>query len=119
MQEHELRLGITDVQLRLTPLEEVFTAVARQAEVQHAQETKETTELVISEGNVLQVCYCSKCSTAQHNLARWHLAKQGSTAGLYMGVSRKLPMCVFLIVGMQTDAATFSHMNHTCTASLT
>lgn len=56
LQERKLQLGITDVQLRLTPLEEVFTAVARQAEVQHAQQTKETTELVLAEGNVLQVC---------------------------------------------------------------
>ena len=58
LQEHKLQLGITDVQLRLTPLEEVFTAVACQAEVQHAQQTKEATELVLAEGNVLQVCCC-------------------------------------------------------------
>ena len=55
LQEVKLQLGIADVQLRLTPLEEVFTAVAHQAELQHAQHTKETTELVLDEGNTVQV----------------------------------------------------------------
>lgn len=42
LQEHKVTLGIIDVQLRLTPLEEVFTAVASQAEVlQHAPQTNE------------------------------------------------------------------------------
>lgn len=41
LQEHKVQLGITDVQLRLTPLEEVFTTVASQAEV--PQQTNEAT----------------------------------------------------------------------------
>lgn len=66
LQASKLQLDITDVQLRLTPLEEVFTAVARQAEVQHAQHTKHTTELVLGEGNTLQVIrqLISECSHA-------------------------------------------------------
>lgn len=37
LQASKLQLGVADVQLRLTPLEEVFSAVVRQAEVQHTQ----------------------------------------------------------------------------------
>ena len=48
-------LHIEDVQLRLTPLEEVFMAVAREAEIKHAQHMHETTELMLNGGTVLQV----------------------------------------------------------------
>ncbi len=47
-------LHIGDVQLRLTPLEEVFMAVAREAEIKHAEHMHETTELMLNGGTVLQ-----------------------------------------------------------------
>ena len=37
LKAHAGRLGVADVQLRLTPLEEVFLTVARKAEHEHAQ----------------------------------------------------------------------------------
>ena len=73
LQEREQQLGIGDVQLRLTPLEEVFMAVARQAEVQHAQQAKANTQLVMEDGTTLQVSNCIqnvkswlKCHDIQH-----------------------------------------------------
>ena len=39
-QAHKLELGVVDVQLRLTPLEEVFLNVTRKAELAHAQVRK-------------------------------------------------------------------------------
>jgi len=48
-------LHIGDVQLRLTPLEEVFMTVAREAEIKHAQHMHETTELILNGGTVLEV----------------------------------------------------------------
>ncbi|KAI3423876.1 hypothetical protein D9Q98_009710 [Chlorella vulgaris] len=44
-------LGVADVQLRLTPLEEVFLAVARKAELEHAQlEGRRETLALVEEG---------------------------------------------------------------------
>ena len=37
LQGHAHELGVADVQLRLTPLEEVFLNVSRKAELEHAQ----------------------------------------------------------------------------------
>jgi hypothetical protein len=37
LQAHADSLGVADVQLRLTPLEEVFLTVTRKAELEHAQ----------------------------------------------------------------------------------
>ena len=37
MQANQAVLGVGDLQLRLTPLEEVFLNVARKAELEHAQ----------------------------------------------------------------------------------
>jgi hypothetical protein len=34
---HASELGVVDVQLRLTPLEEVFLNISRKAELEHAQ----------------------------------------------------------------------------------
>ncbi len=54
IQEKKDMLHIGDVQLRLTPLEEVFMAVAREAEMKHAEHMHQTTELVLNGGTVLQ-----------------------------------------------------------------
>lgn len=54
IQEEKDLLHIGDVQLRLTPLEEVFMAVAREAEIKHAEHMHETTELMLNGGTVLQ-----------------------------------------------------------------
>ena len=48
-------MPIGDVQLRLTPLDEVFMAVTREAEIKHAQQTRQTTELKLDETATLQV----------------------------------------------------------------
>lgn len=55
MQEVKDTLHTGDVQLRMTPLEEVFMAVARQAEIAHALRNQETTQLVLQDGVMLQV----------------------------------------------------------------
>ena len=55
LQENKARLHVGDVQLRQTPLEEVFMAVAQQAETEHAQRSQETAQLHLEEGEVLQV----------------------------------------------------------------
>ncbi|DBA85756.1 TPA: hypothetical protein ACH3X1_005317 [Trebouxia sp. C0004] len=55
IKEEKDMLYIGDVQLRLTPLEEVFMAVAHEAEVKHAQHMHETTELMLNGGIALQV----------------------------------------------------------------
>ena len=55
VQEDRGRLPIGDVQLRLTPLEEVFMAVTREAEIKHAQQTRQTTELKLDNTATLQV----------------------------------------------------------------
>ena len=39
LQAHSWEMGIADVQLRLTPLEEVFLTISRKAELEHAQVT--------------------------------------------------------------------------------
>ncbi|DBB06884.1 TPA: hypothetical protein ACH3X3_009543 [Trebouxia sp. C0006] len=54
IKEEKDLLHIGDVQLRLTPLEEVFMAVAREAEIKHAEHMHETTELMLNGGTVLQ-----------------------------------------------------------------
>ena len=54
IQEEKDLLHIGDVQLRLTPLEEVVMAVAREAEIKHAEHMHETTELMLNGGTVLQ-----------------------------------------------------------------
>ena len=54
IQEEKDLLHIGDVQLRLTPLEEVFMAVAHEAEIKHAQHMHETTELMLDGGTLLQ-----------------------------------------------------------------
>ena len=54
IQEEKDLLHIGDVQLRLTPLEEVFMAVAREAEIKHAEHMHETIELMLNGGPVLQ-----------------------------------------------------------------
>ena len=55
LQENKDRLHIGDVQLRQTPLEEVFMAVAQQAETEHAQRAMETSQLHLQDGKLLQV----------------------------------------------------------------
>ncbi|KAL3149709.1 hypothetical protein ABBQ38_013538 [Trebouxia sp. C0009 RCD-2024] len=79
---NKLQLGITDVQLRLTPLEEVFSAVVRQAEVQHAQYIKQTVELVLGEGTTLQVV--NRIVAAQYNHAPLTCACSVCTTCLFM-----------------------------------
>ena len=52
------------MQLRQTPLEEVFMAVVRQAETEHAKYTQETMQLVLENGETLQVRYQQTASQA-------------------------------------------------------
>lgn len=70
------------MQLRLTPLEEVFSAVVRQAEVQHAQYIKQTVELVLGEGTTLQVV--NRIVAAQYNHAPLTCACSVCTTCLFM-----------------------------------
>ena len=59
LQANKQRLGIGDMQLRLTPLEEVFMSVARCAEVQHAQHINKTTAVVLGNDMTVQVRFSS------------------------------------------------------------
>lgn len=59
IQANKQQLGIEDMQLRLTPLEEVFMSVARRAEVQHSQHMNETTDLVLEDGVTVEVSLSS------------------------------------------------------------
>lgn len=52
LKAHADSLGVADVQLRLTPLEEVFLTVTRKAELEHAQASGHSETLVIAEENI-------------------------------------------------------------------
>jgi energy-coupling factor transporter ATP-binding protein EcfA2 len=49
---HANELGVADIQLRLTPLEEVFLNVARKAELQHAEAEGRFETLLLTEENI-------------------------------------------------------------------
>ena len=53
LQSHAAELGVGDVQLRLTPLEEVFLNVTRKAELQHAEAEGRFETLHLLEENVI------------------------------------------------------------------
>ena len=56
VQEHKDELGVSDPQLQLAPLEDVFLTVVRKAELEHSHERGQVMRLVISEEHItLQV----------------------------------------------------------------
>ena len=59
LQEKEKELGIADIQLGLTTLEEVFLNIAKQAEMESAATEGTFATLMLNSGVSLQVCYCT------------------------------------------------------------
>lgn len=55
LQEKEEEFGITDIQLGLTTLEEVFLNIARQAELETAAAEGRLVPLTLTSGTVLEV----------------------------------------------------------------
>jgi hypothetical protein len=58
MQDREEELGISDIQLSLATLEEIFLKIARQAEVETAAADGSFTTLNLPSGTLIQVCHC-------------------------------------------------------------
>lgn len=87
LEEHKTELGINDIQISLTSLEEVFLSIARKAEMEAAAaEGRTTIEVRLEDGSILEVElgaeYALQATTGRRFAVKWVQDEEGSLSVL-------------------------------------